>query len=260
MRMDKEKFLRSGLLEQYVLGLTDEQESEEVELYANTFPEIRAEIEAMREAVEAYARHYTELPPEELKARARAEQSLPERSAGRDVAAGGPGWKSWIRSGALALLVVLSISFYQRKVTAERSYEALSAEYRAFQRDCARLQAEQDKLHGLYAFLNDEHTAPIRLLSTGLAADAEAIAYINKNHRKVYINPCRLPAPPAGKSYQVWADVDGKMISMGLIDGRSKQLQPVAFIEGAESLNITLEPEGGSEEPTVELLYVNGSV
>jgi len=260
--MDKEKFLQTGLLEQYVLGLTDEQESAEVERYANAFPEIKAEIEAMREAVEDYARQYDIMPPDELKAKlskGAVNPEPPESLNLRDAAAARSAarWVPWISRGIMALLVVLSLSFYQRKVAADAEYQALSSEYRAFQQDCARQQAKQERL---YAFLNDEHTIPIRLLSTGLVAGAEAIAYFNEGRKEAFINPTRLPAPPAGKTYQVWADVKGEMISMGLIDGQTKQLQAVAFIEGAESLNITLEPEEGSKQPTVSLLYVNAGV
>jgi hypothetical protein len=38
--MDKEKFLQSGLLEQYVLGLTDPEEEEVVNHYLERFPEL----------------------------------------------------------------------------------------------------------------------------------------------------------------------------------------------------------------------------
>ena len=55
MPMDKERFLESGLLEQYVLGLTSEEETREVERYAQAFPEIRAEIDLLRKAVRQYA-------------------------------------------------------------------------------------------------------------------------------------------------------------------------------------------------------------
>ena len=53
--MDKERFLQSGLLEQYVLGLTSEEENEEVERYARAFPEIQSEIDILQIAVMQYA-------------------------------------------------------------------------------------------------------------------------------------------------------------------------------------------------------------
>lgn len=167
---------------------------------------------------------------------------------------------TWLARAIMALLILLCLSFYRSKVAADRQYAALSKEYRAFQHECSRQQVEQEKLLKIYAFLNHAQTQPIRLQGTSLAPEAEAIAYLNKGEEKVFINPTRLPAPPPGKTYQIWADVEGEMINMGLVDGHSRELQPVAYIEGTESLNITLEPEGGSEDPTVELLYVNSKV
>ncbi len=265
--MDKDKFLKSGLLEQYVLGLTDERESEEVERYAEAFPEIQAEIESLRKSMDDYARQYAAMPSEELKSRVskdtdemEAGRRRREKADGSHVSQESPRWGAWLARSIMALLIILSLSFYQGKVAADRRYQELSREYRAFQHDCTRQQAQMEELFEVYAFLNHEHTIPIRLESTGLAPEAEAIAYLNAIHKKVFINPTHLPEPPKGKTYQMWADVEGRMINMGLIDGHSKKLQPVAFIEGAESLNITLEPEGGSEEPTVTLLYVNSEV
>jgi hypothetical protein len=41
------------------------------------------------------------------------------------------------------------------------------------------------------------------------------------------------------------------------LEREATDLQLINYIARAESLNITLEPLGGSEQPTVELLYVN---
>ena len=38
---DKESILQSGLLEQYVLGLTTPEQNKEVESYAQAYPEIK---------------------------------------------------------------------------------------------------------------------------------------------------------------------------------------------------------------------------
>ena len=258
IRMDKDKFLNSGLIEQYVLGLTDERESEEVERYAEAFPEIKTQLESMRKAMDEYARQYTNLPPEEL--RTRMMKGTGESEEGRPKGKGSAGRGGWLARGTMALLIVLSLLFYQRKVVADREYKALSEEYQSFQKECSRRQEELQKLNEVYVFLKHENTVPVRLMSTGLVKEVEAVAYFNQSARKVFINPTHLPAPPEGNTYQIWADVGGKMVSMGLIDGHSRKIQPVAFIEGSESLNITLEPEGGSEEPTVAMLYVSGGL
>ncbi len=54
----------------------------------------------------------------------------------------------------------------------------------------------------------------------------------------------------------MWADVDGEMISMGLLP-TDKELIALTYIDKAASLNITIEPKGGNDHPTVERLISN---
>ena len=61
MKRNKE-YIGSGILEQYVLGSTSQAESTEVELMAATDPAIRLEIEAIGEALEAYAMEHAVAP------------------------------------------------------------------------------------------------------------------------------------------------------------------------------------------------------
>ncbi|HQU60061.1 MAG: anti-sigma factor [Phaeodactylibacter sp.] len=245
--MDKERFLKKGLLEQYVLGLADEEEALEVERYARAYPEIQKEIDSLRVAMDEYAGQYIQLPPEELKAR--AAQSSPSLSL----------LPRWTAVAGIALLIFLSylaLSLYNGKVVADQHYQMLSLEFEALKEDCARREAVQQ----IYAFMADAGTQPVILNGSGPAPEAFAIVFWNKKQQLAYLNPAGLPAPPPGKTYQIWADVEGKMINMGLIDRRRSEFQSVRFIEGAESINITLEPEGGSKEPTVSLLCANGNV
>src|SRR5690606_6514975 len=50
-----EAYLSSGKLEQYLLGLLSESEAREVEQVAAAYPEIRAELNAMEDALTNYA-------------------------------------------------------------------------------------------------------------------------------------------------------------------------------------------------------------
>jgi anti-sigma-K factor RskA len=64
----------------------------------------------------------------------------------------------------------------------------------------------------------------------------------------------RMPAPPAGKVYELWLDQPGRgMVPAGLMPVRSDQ---TVVLDGdaatATAAGITVEPEGGSPEPTSE--------
>ncbi len=263
MKMDKERFIKTGLLEQYVLGLTDEEESYEVERHAEAYPEIQDEMDKLRESMKHYALQYALLPAAELRARAKEQTGeTPKRQPGRSAAAS-PRPSRLLLPASLALLALasfLALSFYQGKVASDQQYQQLSSEYHALKEDCGRQQAEHTRLQELYAFLADKQTLPIQLPGNQLLPAATATVFWNETHRRAYVNPAGLPPPPAGKTYQIWADVHGEMVNMGLINAHKPELHEVAFINAAESLNITIEPEGGSAEPTVALLIASSNL
>ncbi|WP_432133708.1 MULTISPECIES: anti-sigma factor [unclassified Streptomyces] len=63
-----------------------------------------------------------------------------------------------------------------------------------------------------------------------------------------------MPHPPSGKVYQLWFNDDGRMRSAGLMDpGRSDQAVLLrGSLRDASGMGVTVEPSGGSEEPTSE--------
>jgi hypothetical protein len=68
------------------------------------------------------------------------------------------------------------------------------------------------------------------------------------------VSPGNLPPPPSGMQYQVWAIVDGKPVSVGLLN--MGDLQPMSSIHSAEAFGVTLERAGGAEQPNMEELRV----
>ncbi|TXB64114.1 anti-sigma factor [Phaeodactylibacter luteus] len=266
--MNKDKFLQTGLLEQYVLGLTDEAEAREVEAYAEAYPEIAQEIKEMRGALDDYARQYAIMPPEELKSRVMKEiegsghRSDPAPSAGQEINGSGSfsALSSWVNPILVIGLMCLSFLFYRGKANAELQLSSLSNEYSVFRQDCEEEKESLRQAQRVYASLNQPGTRPYELKGTALNPNAVAWVYLNQEEQVAYLNAQPLPAPPPGKTYQLWADVEGEMINMGVVDYLQKDLQLMNFIAGAESLNITIEPEGGSDHPTVELLLANVKV
>lgn len=83
-----------------------------------------------------------------------------------------------------------------------------------------------------------------------------AIAYVNVEKQAVLLNVAGLTQLPANKNYQLWADVEGEMINMGLVKSGENVLT-MKYIENSESINLTIEPAGGSDHPTVENLIAN---
>jgi anti-sigma-K factor RskA len=85
-------------------------------------------------------------------------------------------------------------------------------------------------------------------------AGARAQALLSPSRGTLVLSASGLPAPPAGRTYQLWAIVGGQAVSAGVFlpdaDGLSRVITTVAFDGPPAALAVTLEPEGGVPQPT----------
>jgi anti-sigma-K factor RskA len=86
------------------------------------------------------------------------------------------------------------------------------------------------------------------------AANARAQALLSPSRGTLVLSATGLPAPPAGRTYQLWAIVGSQAVSAGVFtpdaDGLSRVIATVAFNGPPVALAVTLEPEGGVPQPT----------
>jgi anti-sigma-K factor RskA len=94
----------------------------------------------------------------------------------------------------------------------------------------------------------------VRQATVGVSGGGTATVSISTSRDAVVVRMNGVPAPPAGKVYQMWLiPKDGSApISQGLMDAEA--LSKPAVVKGiasAASLGITVEPLGGSASPTL---------
>ena len=66
------------------------------------------------------------------------------------------------------------------------------------------------------------------------------------------IDVVSLPKLPEEKCYQMWAELQGKMVSLGILSETDRQLKSIPYTENALGLNITIEPKGGNTVASLE--------
>jgi anti-sigma-K factor RskA len=79
----------------------------------------------------------------------------------------------------------------------------------------------------------------------------------------VYLDVQQLPPLPAGKQYQLWALDQGKPIDAGMLTAATasgKGLQQMKDIASAQTFAMTIEPTGGSVNPTLNTMTVVGNI
>ena len=87
--------------------------------------------------------------------------------------------------------------------------------------------------------------------ATAKVGGAELTVYRSESLGKAVLVTDELPAAAKGKVYELWLQVDGAMVPAGLLDASGDQeLVLTGDASKATAAGITVEPDGGSPQPT----------
>ncbi len=268
--MDIEKYLQSGKLEQYVLGLSSSEERKQVEQLAKEFPEIDAYIcdlhgcmdscsESNKVPVSKVSNHQSKCKTSYLNSKTNLVVEPKSDSTFQKT-----NYISWSRGIASILVVGLStFSFflYQNQEAAQNEIALLTTQLHHFEKDNESLYKENEKIVQQYAVLKDVNTRHINLQGSEHAPLAHGVVYWNKDHSKTYLSICNLPKTPQGHQYQVWANINGKHQKVGVLDlSNTDDLYSLSFIKECKGFCVTLEKEGTNSNPSVDKMFVKGEM
>lgn len=264
--MDIKKYISSGILEHYVLGLASEEERKEVEMYASDYPEIKVELEAIEVAMEKYAQLQSIETPAGVEAKINSriddlKNGKPKDSGENDSSTFG-GWGTILLLGGMLLATGWWAFSNHQKVTEEaEKFSNLTAQFETLQPDCDETSKENEVLKNKIKILQDPDNQLIKLGEGGKYKNVLATVIFNKTTQKSYLTPNALPQIPSDRVLQLWAIVDGKPTDMGLIEvsANSDDLIEFPFIENVAAFAITVET-GRKSVPNLEELVVIGNV
>ncbi len=243
--MKKEYILKEGLLEKLLLDELDATEARQVEMAIANDAKLKETFSQLEADFERLAFENAISPPAHLK------NKLAEELASSTNSSSFP----WLYAAAsLALLFCLSTFWMYTK------WQGAQEELNTLQNQSVILEERLDLLEENYQLtnnrlqlINSPTTIPFVLKGNDREPNSMAVAFVNHDNKLVVVNPKGLPALPKDKTYQMWSDVEGEMINMGLLP-TDKDLVTLKYIDHAESLNITIEPAGGNDHPTVAQL------
>ncbi len=281
--MDLQSFISSGILELYASGLATPEETREVEEMAANYPQVQAELDAIRQALDAYSGAHAVRPPEGLKEKVMnrlegAPKGRPkdapktdaspsrqysyepkESNAGANIAS----IATWILGIALLGALAGIYLFWQEAERAKSKVQTAKDETEQLRKDCEAEKAKAKAINDQFIVLRHWATKPVQLKATPIGGDAYAIVFWNNVKKTTYLDMGKLPKPATDKQFQLWAIVDGKPTDMGVFEvNDSKDLIAIEgqFIESPQAFAITLEPKGGSQSPTLDQMWVVGAV
>ncbi|MCR9152582.1 MAG: anti-sigma factor [Bacteroidetes bacterium] len=281
--MDPKKYIESGIIDDYVMGFVSEQEQREVQCLSKIYPEINEALRQAEDLMGTWALESAMEPPAGLKEKIMANLGEQEPAPvvmspiketeddkkviplNREAADNKPPL-GWIAAAAAILLSFFMAYQWQDSLNFMR---AMEQEIVSQDQDLEDLQnklqyeaKDRELYQGLWAAVSEPGVQRIELNAVKEDQSALATVYWNPESEKTFVFRDQLPQEGNEAQYQLWAIVAGKPVSIGLLDQGSTelQLQNMAAISDADAFAITLEPLGGSENPTMEQMVVLGKV
>lgn len=251
MKENVKIFLLSGLLEEYVMGLTSPDQNAEIERYIAEYEEVRVEYDRIQETIKAHSDSIAIPPPDEVRSQilSRAREQSSTRTS--------PMYKHL--AFAASLLFLLSTSFAIRYYVANQRLASSNLKMQLALDEMKSSQSEIQSKLARYDFMTNPKTKTLELKSKDELITFEMVALWNDESQNGHAILKNVPGPPTAHCYQLWADVDGEMISVGILQSEKEWVE-LDYLENAESLNVTIEKEGGSKQPTVSRLIASSQI
>ncbi len=217
---------------------------------------LRADVDAVAQAPAATRTPFASAAPA-AEAVVRPLSSAPvAEPAGRSV---------WAMAASVALILSLAANalFYSRWQDASSDLVALQGDQARFATTTQVLDRQLGNLRQENQVLRNDEFQPVVLAGTKTAPTAKARVFYNASTKKVYLDVKSLPALPAGQQYQLWALDNGKPVDAGVLTvatATGAGLQAMKDIASAQAFAMTVEPTGGSINPTLSTMTVVGNI
>lgn len=252
--MDKkiQEFLNSNLLERYVQGETSAKEEVQIMDYINTFSEIREELELLEDQLEFTARAQAITPKNDVLSKTMNEIGSSTKVVPLNSILRRPYWYGIAASITAIGFAFATYFYYNQKEELIEENNLIVEEILDLRKDIENNNAILSDVMKKMDKLNNPDTEKYLLKGNNRAKNLKAVAYINTEEKSSLIDVISLPELSDEQCYQMWAQVQDKMINLGILDKTDRNLQKVPYIEDALSLSITIEPKGGNNNASLE--------
>ncbi|TYA84072.1 anti-sigma factor [Seonamhaeicola marinus] len=246
-------FLNSGLLEKYLIGETTSGETEMVETYIAKYPEVQNTYNTLQYNLEIVAKSNAIEAPKNL-----LDNILDELDDAPVIKIADTNrYKKWYKFSIAASVAALffaatSVYFYSENQKLQGDTVVVDEEIFDLRDDIAENRKTLDEVMRQLMKLNNPETAKYIINGNDRAKDLKTVAYINPKEKTSMIDVVSLPELPEEQCYQIWAEMKGEMINLGVLNEADRQLRSIPYTENALALNITIEPKGGNDIASLE--------
>ena len=275
---DLKAYIETGILELYVLGDITPDEKLQVQAMALKHPEVKAELDAIELSMELYAKENAVEPSEKLRSRILGSLLTNLGDDNNLTAAPKHEESTEYEEDNIAVLPVRKENnFYKYAFAA--SFTLLIASSIALVNVYENLKESKDQLVAMtldrqkiannvnlmdkeLIVLRDTSYKIIHLKGTAKTPTSVITLAFSPAKKKVVLDMANMQMPKNDEAhqYQLWALVGGKPVDLGVFDakGDTANIKEMKSIASADAFAVTLEPRGGSVNPTLDQMMVLG--
>lgn len=271
--MNIEEYISSGILEAYIFDELSETDRAEVRSMAEKYPEVKLALEETEETFLAFTAKGAIEAPSNVKSKLFTDLGLEDSSNLKQeanvkalpVEKKASGFYPYISAAAslVAIIgIVLALYYRSQWLDSESRISELITQNQTIAQQYNVVKNQADQYASNLEVLRKPGLETVELKGLDIAPDANAIVHWNKKSSEVFLNAKKMPSNPDDLQYQLWAIVEGKPVDMGVFDvaGDMTSLIKMKSIKNASAFAVTLEPRGGSINPTMEQMYVIGQI
>ena len=261
--MTVEEIIASGKLELYVCGSLPSEEVSEIEEAINAYPEVKKEVEEIETALVYLAE--TVAPPLSAMSWSAILESIQKVRSLKDNTKK-INWAA-ITGWAAAIVCIGGIFWMlQQNNKLKDDIQITTIQNNEIKEKSNLNEGKLTQATELLTIIRAKDFKTVLLPGNdAVAPEAFTKVYFNESERLAYIDASGLPKAPPGKVYQVWSLKLDPLTptSIGLlriVEENENNIFRFENIPDSEAFGITLEPAGGSETPTLSLLYTLGTI
>ncbi|HLV15217.1 MAG TPA: anti-sigma factor [Xanthomarina sp.] len=241
-------FLNSDLLEKYLLGDTTSAETEKVETYLSEYPEVQNAYNTLQNNLEIVSKSQAVDAPKHILSNILNELDEAPVVNIKPVKK----YKKWHHLSIAASFAALifagsSLLFFTQNQSLKIENQKIVDEIYDLRNDISLNNNKLNDIMQQFKQLNNPETEKYIITGNNRAKNLKTVAYINPKEKTSMIDVVSLPQLPEDQQYQIWAQVQDKMVSLGILSETDRQLKQIPYTENALGLSITIEEKGGSQ-------------
>ncbi|RED47185.1 anti-sigma-K factor rskA [Winogradskyella eximia] len=238
-------FLNSNLLNKYLVGDTSLEESKEVEHFISNYPEVAEAYEELQNNLEIITMAGAVEAPNNMLENILESLEEPKETKVIQLAhRRKTSWYSIAASAAAVLFAATSFMLYQKNIQLNSENNVVVEEIFDLRSDIESNNYKLDKLSRELLKLNNPDSKKYVINGNERAKNLKTVAYINPVEKTSMIDVITLPQLPEDQYYQIWAELQDRMVNLGILDESNRKLKQIPYMEDALALSIKIGTKG----------------